>query len=360
MVRPQAAGGRHSSFAPTPIDPPARGSLPLISQILQEGACPPPAFPAARGELPVAPPPRARAPQRTKVKLTSPTKHDETTEDDDVRVYVEPPDTGLGSFDLGSVPASVTPPRTWRKAAWFATASSGGVVVALLFAGSALVGKPTPTAAGDAWIPGLGGGLSTIEGERVVPGPSDFTGTSTVTDGRHTARDPRTSSDPVGRPDSMRAPVSTSVGSTVDTVIIPTDGTSTSAGSSRPRPTTTTPIPVKPTPTPAPFDADPPRFQFGQGDPQTLAKDSQAYLDSVTQDPQAAYAMTTGQLQQEGPQGLKKKYADVAYFQVERIHVHQYDGQTVCTVKLVRKNGTQTTEQRTITFQGGKIASDNG
>src|SRR2546421_677293 len=66
------------------------------------------------------------------------------------------------------------PRRSWRKAAWFATASSGGVVVALLFAGSALVGKPTPDAAGDAWIPGLGGGLPSVEDGLVMvsPGPA--------------------------------------------------------------------------------------------------------------------------------------------------------------------------------------------
>ncbi|TVT17060.1 hypothetical protein LWP59_03590 [Amycolatopsis acidiphila] len=355
MVPPRPAAGRHSSFAPGPLDPPARGSLPLISQILEEGT---PAFPAARGELPVppsAPAPRAKPPRRTKVKLTPPTCHDENGEDDDVRVYIAPPETGLGSFDLGSVPASVTPPRTWRKAAWFATASSGGVVVALLFAGSALVGKPAPDQAGDAWIPGLGGGLPTVEGERVVPGPAGRS-SDTVTSGRHAAPDPSTSSDPSRRPDSLRAPDGTTTEGTAGTTIVPTDSTG-SGPSSAPTPTTT-PIPAKPQPTPAPYDADPWRFQFAEADPQTLAKDSQTFLDSVTEDPQAAYAMTTGELQQEGTQGLERKYADVAYFQVEHVQVHQYDGKTVCTVKLVRKNGSASTEQRTLTFQRGKIASD--
>lgn len=362
MVPPRVPGGRHSSFPPGPLDPPARGSLPLISQILEEGAPARPAFPAARGELPVPPPapppappaPRAK-PRRTKVKLTPPTSHDENNEDDDVRVYIAPPETGLSSFDLGSVPASVTPPRTWRKAAWFATASSGGVVVALLFAGSALVGKPAPDQAGDAWIPGLGGGLPTAEGERVVPDPSGRS-SDTVTSGRHAAPDPSTSTAPDRRPDSVRSPGSTTADDTTGVTLVPTDGNG--PGPTQ-QPTTTTPIPVKPQATPAPYDSDPWRFQFAQADPGTLAKDSQAYLDSVTEDPQAAYAMTTGELQQEGTQGLERKYADVAYFQVEHIKVHQYDGKTVCTVKLVRKNGSQTTEQRTLTFDHGKIASDD-
>jgi hypothetical protein len=359
LVPPREPGGRHSSFTPGPLDPPARGSLPLISQILEEGTTSRPAFPAARGVLPVtsvvpesAPPPRAKPPRRTKVKLTPPARRDEAGEDDDVRVYVAPPETGLGSFDLGSVPASVTPPRTWRKAAWFATASSGGVVVALLFAGSALVGKPTPDQAGDAWIPGLGGGLPTVEGERVVPGPSTRVSDS-VTSGRHAAPAPSTSTDPSRHPDSLRAPEGATPEGTVTTTIVPTDSTA----ETNPAPTTT-PVPVKPESTPAPYNSDPWRFQFAQADPQTLAQDSQHFLDSVTEDPQAAYAMTTGELQQEGTQGLERKYADVAYFEVEYVQVHQYDGKTVCTVKLVRKNGAESTEQRTLTFQRGKIASD--
>ncbi|WP_160148733.1 hypothetical protein [Amycolatopsis alkalitolerans] len=353
-VPPQAAGGRHSSFAPQPLDPPpARGSLPLISQIFEEGA--PPLFPAAHGELPLpeaAPPPRAK-PHRTKVTLTPPTPEHDRREDD-VRVYAAPPETGgLSSFDLGSVPASVTPPRTWRKAAWFATASSGGVVLALLFAGSALVGKPTPSQAGDAWVPGLGGGVPTVEGERILPDPSSQASDS-ATEGRRSATQPSSLADSSRRPNSLRSPASTvSDDSTTGNPSVPTGSTSSPAAP------TTTPTPKKPAPTPAPYTADPWRFQESQGDPQTFAKDSQTYLDQVTENPQAAYAMTTGELHQDGTQGLERKYADVAYFQVQRVQVHQYDGTTVCTVKLVRKDGSETTEQRTLTFQSGKIASDD-
>ncbi|NUT47951.1 MAG: hypothetical protein HOV94_11670, partial [Saccharothrix sp.] len=38
---------------------------------------------------------------------------------------------GLRKFNIGLVPASVTPPRTWRLAAWFAVLSSAGVLVGL-------------------------------------------------------------------------------------------------------------------------------------------------------------------------------------------------------------------------------------
>ncbi|HVW40286.1 MAG TPA: hypothetical protein VHC18_02955 [Amycolatopsis sp.] len=352
----RVTGGRHTS-APPPLDPPMRGSLPLLpsfapGDVPTDGA----GFEPVHGELPVeppVPPPSRGRPRRQKVTLTPPTCHEETPDDEDVRVYVAPPETGLSTFDLGSVPASVTPPRSWRKAAWFATASSGGVVVALLFAGSALVGKPAPDQAGGGWIPGLGGGIPTVGGERLVPGPAGGgqpdnlakSTTETVTD------EDVTSADSAARSDPRRAPASTSPDDTTSgTTDSPTAGF-------KPTPTTT-PVPRKPPPTPAPYDADPGRFAWPQGDPATFAKDSQKFLDDVTENPQAASAMTTGSLAQGGAQGIEEKYADVAYFQVEHVQVHQYDGKTVCTVKKVRKNGDTTTEQRTLTFQNGKISSD--
>ncbi|MCA1655277.1 MAG: hypothetical protein LC635_02215, partial [Pseudonocardiaceae bacterium] len=54
------------------------------------------------------------------------------------------PDTasGLRKFDLGTVPASVTPPRSWRRAAWFAVGTSAAVVLGLAVASAELMGRP--------------------------------------------------------------------------------------------------------------------------------------------------------------------------------------------------------------------------
>lgn len=353
----------HGSLVP-PADPSVRGSLPLLSQILSEGV---PegrhAFPAARGRLPLpddAPPVN---PRRTKVTLTPPASED-SFEDDDARVYAAPPETGLSTFDLGTIPASVTPPRTWRKAAWFATASSGGVVLALLFAGSALVGKPVPDQARDSWIPGLGGGLSTIEGERVVPAPGRESTTSHELPPDSSGARPSTSVDRSRRTD----PRTTTDRTTSQATSGPAVSSSPFSSSSRPMSgtyndhasvPTTAPVPAKPASVPAPYDSDPQRFTLEQPpNPKTLAADSQRYLDQVTENPPAAYAMTTGPLAADGPQGLERKYADVAYFVVQYVHVHQYDDQTVCTVKVVRKNGDESTQQRVLTFERGKISAD--
>lgn len=52
------------------------------------------------------------------------------------------PTGGLHTFDLGMVPASVTPPRTWRHAAWFAITTSAAALGGVVLAGSLLVNSP--------------------------------------------------------------------------------------------------------------------------------------------------------------------------------------------------------------------------
>ncbi|GAA2664190.1 MULTISPECIES: hypothetical protein [Actinosynnema] len=51
---------------------------------------------------------------------------------------------GLSKFNIGMVPASVTPPKTWRRAAWFTVISSASVLVGLAVAAVELVGPPRP------------------------------------------------------------------------------------------------------------------------------------------------------------------------------------------------------------------------
>src|SRR5439155_20385490 len=67
--------------------------------------------------------------------------------------WPETPPTGLRKFNLGTIPASVTPPGTWRRAAWFAVGTAVFVVLALGFAAFRLVGNPRRTQVIDA-LPG--------------------------------------------------------------------------------------------------------------------------------------------------------------------------------------------------------------
>lgn len=337
-VPARPSSGRHW-VRTEPVDPPVSGFLTGFLPVMSPGQAIDPGYPPARGELPLSP--------RTTVTLAPPDRVDTAAEEPGI-LDAPTTETGLGTFDLGSIPASVTPPRSWRKAAWFATASSGGVVVALLVAGSALVGKSAPDQAGAGWVHGLGGGEPTIGGGQIGTDHGQA-----ATDGEARAAERITGtpspSSPVRSPAEPRAPV-TGGG----------HGTSGSAAvSSRERPTEP-PAPLdldKPPSTPAPYDADAPQLAFSAGNPATLAEDSQTFLETVTDNPEGAYEMTTGELRQEGTSGLERKYAAIAYFQVRHISVHQYEGKTVCTVQTVYKDGTRTTEQRVLTFAHGKISN---
>ena len=250
------------------------------------------------------------------------------------------PITGLRSFDLGTVPASVTPPRTWRKAAWFAVAASAGVLIALAAAASAFVGRPSQWSTIDA-LPGLPGATDLIttlpSTESSAPGR-----TSTV---NGTAESPsHVSPDRIRTDSSAHDSSAAATDPRNPTVTAPTVTTSADPGTSGsatveppPERRTMTPLVMSP-----PVDAE----QIGDR--------TEAYYANVVDDPDAAYAMTSGPMQDEGPDGIKRRYADVTDVQVEEITIDPGTGRTMNTVRLHHRDGTVTTQRRTLTFSAGK------
>jgi hypothetical protein len=344
-----------------PVPPLAR-PLPPLPQPSRPRVAPPHSPPPRAGgparELPPEPPPTPRdlAPLRTRVTLNPPARRrSEEIEDDDVRVYLAPLPDGLGKFDLGSVPASVTPPKTWRKAAWFATLSSGGVVVAMLFAGSMLVGKPADPQAVTGW-PGLQGGQPLLNGE--VPADTSADPPSTSRD-RSTTREtpPPDGIDTATVSIEDAAPV-------VPPAPAPTSGSSTTtpgegAGPASP---TTHQRPSRPPVAPAEREVeDPPFFYaFSFKDAKKMGDASENFLNKVTEDPAAAAAMCGGKLEREGAKGLAKSYAGIAYFEVKTIKIDEGRGTTVNTVKTVYRDGTTTTEQLVFSFSDDNKITDDG
>jgi hypothetical protein len=399
---PNRAGRRHAA-APAPVDPPVSGSLPLAQPRSgahplaqpRSGALPtsgplpltqpvsgaiplpqptsgvlpqprdrrpaPPLFPASHGSLPlddvepaepVAPPrpePRADlAARRTRVSLATPQPRSTDPEDDDVLIYAAPPIDGLGGFTIGSVPASVTPPKTWKKAAWFATGASGAVVVGLLFAGSYLVGKPPVDQAVQGAWPGYQGAPTVIDPTGEAEPPSRQGGSAPGPDDSTPSADR-----PAGRTSGGGA-------GPVDGVPSPPVRDS-SAGSETSGATTPSGRPQKPAVTPAQRETPvkPPWWYSFPPDAQTMGDNSEKFFNTVTTDPAAASAVTTGDLHDQGPQALAERYADVAYFEVRKISIDQQRGVTVNTVEITHTDGSKTIEQRTLTFgDGDKIAAD--
>ena len=359
------SGGRRHLLAERPVDPPITGSLPLPPATPYPEPLPvagsTSGFPTSNGQLPVQrplTPSRDHAPtiRRTKVKLTpppAPVRRIEE-EDEDVRVYFEAPVDGLGTFDLGSVPASVTPPKTWRKAAWFASLSSGGVVVALLFAGSFLVGAPPQEQVSQGW-PGYRGG-------QPLPNSNQQTDSSSPQNGSTAAR-------PTGEPragqatnDSSRpvdgAARSTSGNSVPGGPGTPSTPSTTHSGAPGTTSSTASPTLQKPPVTPAPMQSQPPRF-MQQMNPQAMGQTSQNFLNTVTGNPAAAADFTTGPLHAQGPQALAQRYSDVAYFEVKNVYIDQDEGYTINTVEVTHNDGRKSTERRKLTFgDNNKIQSD--
>ncbi|PRX44036.1 hypothetical protein B0I33_113202 [Prauserella shujinwangii] len=354
-----AAGATHGEL---PLPPSGMPDQPTQPTEPVAPACPEPAGSAGPG--PGSEPPAAPAAltalseqptvRRTKVSLTAPPPEARVESDDDeARVYVAPPADGLGNFDLGSVPASVTPPRTWRKAAWFASLASGGVVVSMLVAGSMLVSQPhNEGRAIEGWTD-RHGGAPLLPGEYYVEGTADPTsGPATTT--ATTSASASTESDEAGATDGWSS-------GPPQGGVAPAPGRSTPQGTSttRPTPPPTTAVPRKPPVTPAPTTTANKRYLFPRHNAEKMGARSQDFLNTVTEDPAAAHELTTGELAEQGPDGLRRRYAAIAYFVVKQVYVDQHEGFTVNTVEVTWKDGRKTEETRKLYFgDGDKIESD--
>ncbi|WP_310967545.1 MULTISPECIES: hypothetical protein [unclassified Amycolatopsis] len=337
-------------------DAPVSGLLPLPQPRDRRPAAP--LFPAAHGSLPIGdedsepdetPVAETHAEQvarRTRVSLAAPAPRCVDLDEDDVRVYSAPPIDGLGGFTIGSVPASVTPPKTWRKAAWFATGASGAVVVGLLCAGSFLVGKPpVDQAVQGAW-----------------PG---YQGVPTIADPTEEHRPPTQGGSGAG-PESAAPPESGKAqsgggGGPVDDATAPADAGTASPGTATTGPAVPSAAPRKPPVTPAQRETPvkPPWWYSFPPDAQTMGDNSEKFFNTVTTDPAAASSVTTGRLHDQGPQALADRYAGIAYFEVKKVSIDQQRGVTVNTVEVTHTDGTKTVEERTLTFgDGDKITAD--
>lgn len=261
---------------------------------------------------------------------------------------LETPPRGLRKFDLGSVPASVTPPRTWRKAAWFAVGTSAAVACGLVIAAIQLVGTPWSGSTIDA-LPAYP--TTPLEIERL---PIQETSTPPATS-RQARKDPSTNP---GRgagtpPVSATGPagdVEAAGSSTVPQTLAPSSTApeaalppSVLAGNTPPLRTTVGPLPVTPTA------------------PEKMGDRTEEYFALVAVDPVAAYALCTGDLAEEGPEGIAARYHGVERVEVQEIVIDRNHAVTTSTLRLVHGDGTSTVEKRRLIFTWGgdpKIIDD--
>jgi hypothetical protein len=234
---------------------------------------------------------------------------------------------GLRKFDLGTIPASVTPPKTWRTAALFAVFASLSVVGGLVFAAATLVGKPKNTETIDA-LPNFPS-LPIFVESTPKPGPPRPTG----------SRGPERSSLVAGP--TRRPPAS---GKATLTALPTVPGTS------LPEP-----------PPPPPVRQTTPKRAFASNDPKEIGDRTEAFYRQVTDDPTAAYAMTTGELRTQGEETFRERYADISSVRVRQINIDPNQGTTVSEVQVTKKDGSTFVERRRLKFTSGtnpKISSE--
>lgn len=265
-----------------------------------------------------------------------------------VHVLPEVAETGLRKFDLGNVPASVTPPRSWRKAAWFAVGTSAAVVLGLAVASAELMGRPVDKEPMIDALPAFPTGPLTLEqlpNERTTETPPPSTS--------HPA--PKTTTTPVRRSDPPRDTVigGTTRDTTTDPATTTTGGTGTGTGTTTPTTTTEPPPPTRRT-----VGAQP----VTPTDPKQMGDLTESYFRQVVEDPAAAHAMTTGSMAREGEEGIEQRYEGVDRVEVQDITIDRNQAVTRSQVKVVRADGSSTIENRQLTFTWGgdpKITDDS-
>lgn len=250
------------------------------------------------------------------------------------------PPTGLRKFDLGTVPASVTPPRTWRTAAWFAVGTSAAVVCGLALAAVWLVGPQWPGQTIDA-LPAYP--TRPLEIERL---PADETSgvPATSTSRRTESSSPRPEAGGAMAPSesssrltaaSPAAAGGEATGAGQDMPVEMGEPAAVMAAASPPQRTTVGRKPVTPTA------------------PQAMGDRTEQYFALVTSDPSAAYELCTGSMAKGGPEAIEARYRGVSRVEVVDIVIDRSHAVTTSTVRLHHTDGRVTTERHQLTFTWG-------
>lgn len=225
---------------------------------------------------------------------------------------------GLRKFNIGLVPASVTPPRTWKRAAWFAVVSSVLVLVGLSVAAAKLVGG--------------GGAVETVG----LPGyPSDVPLISQLTTGGTTPS--ATGTRPPAANTGRGAPV-------------PGTGSSAPGTSGQASATGTKPSGIA-----APVITTVPVSQAPMVDGTEIAQRTEHFYREMATNTDTALAMTTDTVRSNAGALLEGRLADISLIEVKEIVVDPSKGLTVSLLQVTKKDGSVSTEKRELSFTLGDL-----
>lgn len=230
---------------------------------------------------------------------------------------------GLRKFNIGLVPASVTPPRTWKRAAWFAVISSVLVLVGLSVAAAKLVGGGGEVET--VGLPGYPSDVPFISGLPTSPPSPSVTGT-------------RPSAANTGRGAAVPGTGSSAPGNSV-------------AGSA-PGP--------KPSGTAPPVITTVPVSQAPVVDGGKIAQRTTSFYQEMATNADTALALTTDTVRSNADALLEGRLADISLIEVKEIAVDPSKGLTVSLLQVTKKDGSVSTEKRELSFTVGDLPLING
>ena len=243
---------------------------------------------------------------------------------------------GLHKFDLGYIPASVTPPRTWRKAAWFTIFCSAAALVGLMFVTSELVG-PVHVASDIDSLPGLPTNLPFNQGPTSSAPPTSYRHSQPPSRLGQSPR-PGLPGNPVQPTDAQGNPVTTDDGTgSSDSAPpsgggAPVNGGAPSTGATSPSTVTT-------------VNNGPPAV-----DPAKLGKITEQFFSQVVTNADAAANMTSDTVHDNAKAIIEQNYGDISTIQIKSVWVDPSSGVTVSLLQVTNKDGSTGTQQRTLQF----------
>jgi hypothetical protein len=250
---------------------------------------------------------------------------------------------GLHAFDIGTIPASVTPPRTWRRAALFIIGAAAAALIGLVVVGASLVGPIRPTSNFNALPFFPGGGPQAGSTEPTTQQATRPAGNRKPSAPQQTPRQP------VGQPapppvadvskhtpatDSAPVPAGPTPAATSADL-----GVSRSGGISVPAPSNTPVTTVA---------GGPPAVDGG-----TLINRTQTFFAEVTSNAKAAATLTANTAQSDATAVIQQRYDQVATIKVQGISLDTSSGVTVSLLQVVNKDGTTNTTQTVLRFTLG-------
>lgn len=234
---------------------------------------------------------------------------------------------GLYKFNLGRVPASVTPPTTWRRAAWFTIISSVGALGVLLYIASLVTVPAQP-------------------GQLALPQSSRSSAHSTlITD--------------IGTATSANGPTPEATPPTPATTVSPSPRPSRTSGTivaapptpeqTRPSQETTRPSPVLTPPPPKIVilnNRGPARIDVDR-----TVEVALSYLRGLSDEaPRHSYSLTGGALRAAGYESFALRWCDITSITVTELRVDRSSATVVALSRVSHRDGTVDDHAQRLTF----------